>query len=169
MLFRSLTTTLLNGGWAPRVSRGWHNKATQPRAPTQEKTSNYPTENIRENNWGGKVVVWGGGGEEEEKTWLKITLSKHHLKKLLTLYERHITHELSSIKHLSIAYTNQLLTSSTEGFCLNVFNMNPSELFLLEALFLLPSFDIWWWQVNLPVKPSRPQQSWIKYIRSVCT
>lgn len=47
--------------------------------------------------------------------------------------------------------------------------MNPTKPLLLEALFLLPSFDIWRRQVNLPVKPSRPQQSRIKYIRSVCT
>ena len=82
-------------------------------------------------------------------------------------YVNDTSHEpVSSILNIWVCLYKPTTDLQHWGFSCNV---NPTKLLLLEALFLLPSFDIWRWQVNLPVKPSRPQQSWIKYIRSVCT
>ena len=97
LLFSSLTTTLLSGGWVPRVSRGWHNRATQPWAPTRRQNRKPSHWKYQRKQLGKGIGCWGGGGQE--KTWLKkSTVSKHHCSQ----HMNDTSNELSSIKHLSM-------------------------------------------------------------------
>ena len=61
MLFRSLTTTLFNVGWVPRVSREWHNHATAMSSNLKKKQATITLKITEKTTGEGKWWFRGGG------------------------------------------------------------------------------------------------------------